>query len=174
MKRGEAALVVDYFMTASADFLTGMGVDQSKLPEREAWITRIDSALNQSYEEKKLYYLLWLVDQQPVGHSNINQLRYGKEAHMHLHLWRDGQRSAGLGTYFVRRSVPYYFKHFCLEKLYCTPYAMNSAPNRTLVKAGFKLKQTYETTPGPINFRQTVNQYVLTEPEFRNNYTKHL
>ena len=44
-----------------------------------------------------------------------------------------------------------------LENLYCEPYALNLAPNGTLLKLGFKLVKQYETTPGSINFYQKVN-----------------
>jgi hypothetical protein len=45
--------------------------------------------------------------------------------------------------------------------MYCEPYADNPAPNRVLVKTGFRFIARYRTTPGVINFEQEVNRYVI-------------
>ena len=100
-------------------------------------------------------------------HSNINNIEFGKSATMHLHLWEFIKRKSGLGIEFLKMSIPYYFENFGLEKLVCEPYSENVAPNRVLPKLGFKLKRTYETTPGYINFRQTVNRYELTKERLK-------
>ena len=79
--------IVRYFTSASSVFLASMGVDINKVPDKHTWIKLLNEELNKTYEEKELYYIVWLVDDQPVGHSNINNIQYGKEAFMHLHLW---------------------------------------------------------------------------------------
>ena len=80
---------------------------------------------------------------------------------MHLHLWENSTRKKGLGLDFLKMTVPYYFKNLELQKLICEPYSKNIAPNKVLKKLGFELVRTYETTPGQINFLQTVNRYEL-------------
>ena len=37
---------------------------------------------------------------------------------------------------------------------------VNTAPNRTLQKAGFRYLKTHMTVPGPLNFHQAVTQWV--------------
>ncbi len=157
----EIEKVVDYFLNADADFLKGMGADKSKLPKRKEWIEKLKSEYKKSYEEKEFYYIIWLLDNEAIGHSNINTIEFGKVATMHLHLWKIDKRKAGLGLDFLRLTVPYYFKNFDLEKLICEPSSNNIAPNKVLKNLGFELTQTYETTPGWINFHQTVNRYEL-------------
>ena len=70
-------------------------------------------------------------------------------------------RRAGLGTEFLRRSLGVFLRRFALRRLYCEPYAENPAPNRILVKAGFRFIRRYRTIPGLINSEQDVNRYVL-------------
>jgi len=155
--------IVDYFIEADVDFLKVMGADKNKLPERKAWIKKLKTEFEKPYNEKEFYYIVWLINGQPVGHSNINNISFGKSATMHLHLWNGNNRKKGLGVKFLNMSTPYYFEHFKLEKLVCEPRAENAAPNKALQKAGFYLIRTYKTTPGWINFHQTVNRYELTK-----------
>lgn len=157
--------VVDYFKKGDPQFLKGMGVAIEKLPDRHDWIDLINGQLELDYPEKEFYYIIWQVDEQPVGHSNINKITFGKEAYMHLHLWPSEQRQQGLGSEFVRKTIPYYFSNFELERLYCEPNAYNPAPNKTLKKVGFEFIQTYQPPAGWINFPQELNSYVITKQE---------
>lgn len=157
--------VVDYFIYANDTFLKGMGADKNKLPKRAAWIQKITLELEKPYPKKKFYYMIWLLDNQPIGHSNVNHIKYGEEAKMHLHLWKPIKRKKGLGVKLLKLTIPYFFKNLQLEKLICEPYAENIAPNKTLKKLGFELVKTYKTTPGWINFYQTVHRYELTHKQ---------
>lgn len=156
-------LIVDYFINSSVEFLIGMGADKSKLPKKSDWIKKLKSEFKKPYREKEFYYIIWLIDGLAIGHTNINKIEFGKFATMHLHLWEPIKRKSGLGTELIKMSIPYYFENFKLKKLICEPYAENIAPNKTLPKLGFEFKRAYETTPGYINFRQTVNRYELTK-----------
>lgn len=158
--------IVDYFFNASADFLKGMGADKSKLPVKKEWMAKLKLELQKPYQQKEFYYIIWLIDNQLVGHSNVNNIELGESATMHLHLWENDKRKSGLGLEFLKLTLPYFFKNLYLKTLVCEPYSENIAPNRTLKKLGFKLVRTYETIPGLINFKQMVNRYELTNTEF--------
>lgn len=160
--------IVDYFRNSDDQFLLGMGVERSKLPERESWIKLLSENHVRPIEEKDFYYVIWLYDGQPIGHSNINKIIFQDEAYMHLHMWRSEVRAKGIGIELVKRSVPFYFRDFKLKKLWCEPYALNPAPNKTLRKLGFELMKTYDTIPGWISFHQPVNRWCLTEESFKN------
>ncbi len=153
--------IVDYFVDADAEFLKGMGADKSKLPKREEWIEKLESESKKTYQDKEFYYIIWLFNDQAIGHSNIHKIEFGNMATMHLHLWKNDKRKNGLGLDFLRLTVPYYFKNFDLKKLICEPSSENVAPNRVLKKLKFELVKTYDTTPGWINFHQRVNRYEL-------------
>lgn len=158
--------IVDYFLQSNTEFLKGMGADKSKLPNRKEWIDLLKVELEKPYSEKEFYYIIWLLDDQAIGHSNINKIQYGNSATMHLHLWNKDNRGKGLGVDFLRLTIPYYFKNIELQKVICEPIANNIAPNRVLEKLGFNFIRTYETTPGWINFHQTVNRYELKKCNF--------
>ena len=166
LKTGDIPRVVGYFRDAAPEFLEGMGVDPGKLPARDEWQRIIREDLVRPLRERQFYYLLWEIDGAAVGHSNINKIIFGREAYMHLHLWQTGTRRCGHGTHFIRQSIDRYFERFHLKHLICEPYALNPAPNRLLAKAGFEHVRTYETTPGWINFPQTVNRWVLTREKW--------
>lgn len=155
------ANIVDYFLNADKDFLLMMGVDSSKLPEREKWLQLLSDEYNQPFERKKFYYVIWLLNNTPIGHSNINKIIFGEEAYMHLHIWDTQRRQKGAGVEFIKMSLPYYFDKFRLKRLYCEPSASNHAPNKTLEKSGFEFVKKYETMPGWINLFQTVNCWQL-------------
>jgi RimJ/RimL family protein N-acetyltransferase len=153
--------MVDYFLNADESFLEGMGVDPNKLPEREAWIESALRDHERPDSEKDRSYLKWICDGATVGHSSINRIKLGEQALIHLHLWVRDLRSAGLGTKFFRASAAEFIRMYRLKRLYCEPYAENTAPNRVLEKCGFRFIKKYRIVPGPINFEQDVNQYVF-------------
>jgi len=153
--------MIDYFLTASEPFLRGMGVDPGRMPDREAWLESVLLDHERDDGEKERYYLAWVYEDIAVGHSSINQIKVGEEAFIHLHLWDNALRRAGLGTRFFAASAAEFVRLFRLKRLYSEPFSGNPAPNRILLNAGFRFVKRYRTTPGPINFEQDVNQYVL-------------
>lgn len=154
-------LMIDYFLSAEDSLLRAMGVKRSNLPERDTWLEHLMPDLARSDEQKQTFFLAWQLDGAPVGHSNINSIRFGHDASMHLHLWKADLRRRGLGTEFVRKSVQVYFDRFHLEKLVCEPWSQNEGPNRALQKVGFTFVRTYRTTPSPINSELDANRYEL-------------
>lgn len=153
--------MIDYFLLADDDYLRGMGVDRNRLPRKEKWLLEVFADHELPDGQKGRYYLSWIFNGQPIGHSSINRIRMGEEAYFHLHLWRPELRRAGLGTEFSRRSVQFYFERFRLKRLFSEPFAENTAPNKTLSKLGFRFIQRYRTVPGTISDEQEVNRYVL-------------
>ena len=153
--------VLDYFLGADEPFLRGMGVDPQKLPQRAAWLERLVPDLARPDEQKQTFYVGWDYEGTRVGHCNLNPLVYGDHGYVHVHLWDPAVRRAGLGTEFLRRSLGVFLRRFALRRLYCEPFAENPAPNRILVKAGFRFIRRYRTIPGLINSEQDVNRYVL-------------
>jgi RimJ/RimL family protein N-acetyltransferase len=159
--------IVDYFLKADKDFLAGMGVDTTKLPKREDWLKLLVNEYRQPLEKKQFFYVIWLQNNIPVGHSNINKIIFAKEAYMHLHMWGRDNRRKGAGLEFIKMSLPHYFSKFELQTLYCEPYALNPAPNKTLEKAGFEFIKTYDTTPGWINFHQSTNRWRMDLTKYK-------
>ena len=161
-------LIADYWLESESDFLIGMGVDLNKLPTRSGLQKMLTEQINTSLTNKKSFALIWELDGKPIGHSNINGIEFGKQATMHLHLWKSKNRKQGIGTELIRKSIPFYFENFKIEKIICEPYALNPAPNKTLEKIGFEFIKKYRTIPGSLNFEQDVNRWELTKEQFEN------
>ena len=138
MKENDIQQIVEYFTNATPEFLIGMGADPNKLPGKQEWIEILQSEFEKDNEEKDFYYVIWQLSEKPIGHSNINKVKFAKEAYMHLHLWRKENRQKGIGLQLLKESILFYFKNFKLQELFCEPYSLNKAANKTLVKAGFE------------------------------------
>jgi RimJ/RimL family protein N-acetyltransferase len=165
LKLDEAHLVINYFLKADHQFLNSLGVDPEKLPAYDEWHRVFEQDFGRPLENRRFFYVLWEIDGQPVGHSNISDIVYGQEAYMHLHVWHPAKRKQGNGSYFVRESIKTYFRTFNLQTLFCQPYSLNPAPNKTLAKVEFEFLGTYEITPGWINFQQSINKWRLTRDQ---------
>jgi RimJ/RimL family protein N-acetyltransferase len=160
----ETSLIIDYFHTATPDFLHTLGVDPAKLPPRDKWRAHYDAEFGLAVERRKSLAVLWASDDTPLGFSTADKIEIGRQAFMHLHIFDVAQRRRGLGATSVRQSAEIYFEALRISELYCEPYAFNIVPNRTLQKAGFSDVMTHETVPGPLNFHQPVNRWVLRRP----------
>ncbi len=166
MQKQDIDLIIQYWLGANDQFLLGMGVDTGKMPGKEDMRKALSEQLGQPYEEKKSYCIIWQMDGKAIGHSNINKIKFGEEAYMHLHLWTHNLRQKGAGENLVKSTLPFFFKNMKLKKIYCEPYALNPAPNKTLAKAGFEFIKEYRTIPGFLNFEQQVNLWELTHEKF--------
>jgi RimJ/RimL family protein N-acetyltransferase len=161
--------IVNYFLNCSDEDYDRMGVDPARLPPADEWIDSIEQNRVLPYNKKSVYYVIWMNNDQPIGHCNINKIKFGEEAYMHLHIWKEEFRKKGIASDLLKKSINDYFKHFQLKRLFCEPAANNPAPNHTLKKLNFTLEQTYDTVPGWINTYQTVNRWVLDKAALRNN-----
>jgi RimJ/RimL family protein N-acetyltransferase len=166
MDREEIGMMIRYFLDATPQFLRAMGVDRDLLPAYDAWMTLIEEDFDKPIEERQFFYVIWMYEEKPIGHSNINKIVFGKEAYMHLHLWKPDKRQQGIGSSLVRLSLPHYFQNFHLKELYCEPYSLNVAPNKTLERTGFQFVEEYETVPGLIQFKQPVKRWKMTRDGF--------
>lgn len=161
MRLSECGLVIDYFLDAKPDFLDDLGVDPWRLPERAEWQARYQKDYARPLEERQHYLVLWRRNAVPIGFSSVNKIQFGEEAYMHLHITDESKRKSGYGSTLVRQSVDIYFDRLKVRRLFCEPHVFNTAPNRTLQKAGFKYVKTHMTVPGPLNYRQAVNRWVV-------------
>ena len=167
MKADDITSIIDYWYTADDSFLMNLGVDINKIPSKKGWQNMFLEQITQPYASKKSYCIIWQVNETPVGHSNVNKIIFDKEAYMHLHLWKNELRKIGYGTQLVKMTLPLFFENLKLKKLYCEPYALNPAPNKTLEKIGFEFVKEHITIPGFLNFEQRVNLWQLTYEKFK-------
>jgi RimJ/RimL family protein N-acetyltransferase len=161
MELAETESMIDYFLNADADFLIGMGADKEKMPSATEWFDLLAEDFARPIEHKQFYYLVWQANGISIGHCNINKIKFGRSAFMHLHIWESENRKSGCASNLLSPSIRHFFERFELQELFCEPFSDNPAPNNALPKAGFRFLKTYETTPGWINFHQPVNRWVI-------------
>jgi RimJ/RimL family protein N-acetyltransferase len=161
MQPAEVGLRIDYFHDSSDDYLTMLGVDRASLPSRAAWRSDYADDFALPVEKRGGVALIWELDGDIVGFSSADRIVFGEEAYMHLHIISPQLRQKGFGVEFVKESALYYFRTLQLDRLYCEPNAFNTAPNRTVQRAGFRYQFTHEARPGPINFRQSTTRWVM-------------
>lgn len=155
---------IDYFHSASDEYLRVLGIDRALLPSRDQWHAFYEEDFARPLSQRANYSLLWLIDDERVGFSTTDRIVFGLEARMHLHIVTENLRGRGLGSRFVRLSTAAYFEALQLERIFCEPNALNVAPNRALQNAGFSYLFSHETTPGSYNFRQITTRWVLERP----------
>ena len=160
MQVAEIPRIVSYFHDGEAAYMRAMGVYVPALIPRAQWQAQLEADMAKPMATREFLYTIWEQDDQPIGHCNVNKLVYGNHAYMHLHMWSQPKRRQGFGVELVRRSVRIFFERLALQTLFCEPYALNPAPNKTLPKVGFRYLYTHETTPGPFNFHQPVARWV--------------
>ena len=157
----ETAQIVEYFHNATPEHLEMLGVDPTRLPPAPQWRRLYQQMFDQPVEQRSSFLVSWFRDDQFVGFSTADKISIGQHANMHLHIADPSLRKLGIGAECVRQSAELYFQTLRLKQLFCEPNAFNVAPNRTLQKAGFKYVKTHMTVPGPLNFHQAVNRWVM-------------
>lgn len=161
MKADEAPGVVDYFHSSTPEHLEMLGVDPTRLPARDEWLSTLEQDFGLPVSDRRGYLVIWIVDGNAIGFSSCDKIVFGDQANMHLHVALPEQRQRGIGAKCVEQSVKIFFEALQLNRLFCEPNAFNVGPNRTLQKAGFKYMKTHTTVPGSLNFRQAVTRWVV-------------
>lgn len=161
LSRSDIPHIANYWLNSPPEHLLMMGADPSKLPARSQFSQMLGRQIVSHYKRKENYALIWLIDGVPSGHCNVNKIKFGEEAYMHLHMWEADKRQKGMGTALVKLALPYFFERLELKTLFCEPYAHNPAPNKTLEKVGFEFVKTHRTVPGSLNFEQEVKRWRL-------------
>jgi RimJ/RimL family protein N-acetyltransferase len=157
----EIDLLNDYFQYSTPEHLEMLGVDPTRLPSRSAWHDRLEREFDLPLAKRSILHLTWLLNDRPIGFSMCDKIVFGERANMHLHVVDPENRNRGMGAECVRRSVEIYFEALQLKRLFCEPNAFNTAPNRTLQKAGFRFVKTHMTVPSALTYHQAVTCWVI-------------
>lgn len=164
MRLDEIPLVIDYFHSSTPEHLEMLGVDPTRLPPKDAWTSLFEAQFSLPVPKRRGCFAIWLMDGRAIGFSSCDKIVFGEQANMHLHVTEPSLRQQGIGAQCVRESVDLYFRALEIKQLLCEPHAFNIGPNRTLQRAGFRYVKTYMTVPGPLNFHQAVNRWLIERP----------
>ena len=107
LQPGDIDAITSYWLDSDVDYMRGMGVDIAKMPNTEQWQQMLSAQLAQEYHEKQAYAIIWEMNGQPIGHSNVNKIDFGEEAFMHLHIWQPEHRNGGNGLAFLEIASSY-------------------------------------------------------------------
>jgi RimJ/RimL family protein N-acetyltransferase len=166
----DIAPIVAYWTEAPEAYLKGMGIDTSDLSRFDGMPAGMTAELEAAYPEKKTLHLVAELDGEAIGHTYVNDVRFGEVASIHLHLWRNAEKGQGLGSRMVALALPVFFEKLELKKIICEAAAKNPAPNRTMARLGFTFMKTYVTVPAGWNFELEVSRWEMSREQFADLY----
>src|ERR1019366_5018418 len=98
MTIAETDLIIEYFQNSTPEHLETLGVDPTRLPPVDGWRDRLRRECALPADQKALVLVIWLSDEQPIGFSTSDKIRYGEQANMHLHVTAPERRQQGIGV----------------------------------------------------------------------------
>ena len=167
IEKRDVELICNYWLNSDDDFLISLGVELAKLPSRDRLSEMLSAQIDLPYEEKGSYAIIWELDGSACGHCNVNDIVFGKNAFMHIHLWESEKRKKGMGLELIKQSIPFFFKNLELKEIICEPYALNNAPSKVLEKIGFEFIKEHVCVPGSLSFEQSVKRWRISKDEFQ-------
>ena len=162
--------IVGYWDNSSTEDLLAMGIDVNNIDPLKNLGDRLEKQLSLKNEDKAAFVMIAMMDEKPVGHCYVNNLIFGNEAFMHLHIWQNNSHKKGMGSEMVRQSIPHFFEKLKLQTLFCEPAAMNPGPNKTLERIGFEFIKKHTTIPAGWTFQLEVNRWEMTLENFKNKF----
>ena len=162
IKPSHVPFIVNYWCNNDGRYLESLGVELKKLPNPSGIELSLKKQMDTPLSEKTAYALIAYLDGVPIGHCNLNPIKE-KHAFIHIHIWDKKKRKLGCGTEILKLAIQRFFNELEIDTILAEPMASNDAPNKVLRKARFSMVKTYITTPGEINFEQTVNRWQINK-----------
>ncbi len=153
--------IVRYWHENSDENLVRMGADKTKLGSEEEFTQFLTNLCKTSIEKVNSCYMIWLIDDKPVGYNALKDIHHGDIAHMHLHMWDSEYRGKGYGAQFFCMAALEFYKLFNLKMILCEPRSSNPMPNKMLAKIGFKKWKTYLSTASELSLTCELNSYII-------------
>ncbi|MEO0336450.1 MAG: GNAT family protein [Pseudomonadota bacterium] len=132
--------VLDYWYESDPNFLTGMGVDLTKLGGKEEFHASLSKRIesSQSLPEPNMSALMICEDERPVGFHTISPLTVGESGVFHAHVFDSSMRGRGIGLRSYPLACQVFMNRFSLEKILFKTPLQNKAAIRVKEKLGLK------------------------------------
>ncbi len=153
--------VINYFQHTNRQYLEATDGSDMPVLAYDEWVRQLLEEEQKSYQTKSIYYLIWQLADSSVGHANLTNIEFRKQAYLHLHLWYPKQRNKGNGSWFIKQSILHFFDKFELETLYCEPSLFNIPANKILAQLGFELLSANRALVTRLEHGKAINQWRL-------------
>lgn len=153
--------IVQYWFENSDENMLQIGADKSKFSSPTEFAQSLKTACHTPLAQSKVYYLVWLIDNQPIGYNALKDIATNEIAHMHLHMWNADYRGKGYGAKLFCMAALEFYNLFNLKMILCEPHSSNPMPNRMLSKIGFKKWKTYISTSSELALTCELNSYII-------------
>ncbi len=153
--------IVRYWFENSDENIIQMGADKTKLNSQIEFSNQLQTMCNAALEKTKSYYMIWLIDNKPIGYNALKDIQKDEIAHMHLHMWNSEYRGKGYGAKLFCMAALEFYNMFNLKMILCEPRSSNPMPNRMLTKIGFKKWRTYLSTSSELSLTCELNSYII-------------
>lgn len=161
LQQNDIPHIVNYWFKNTDEHLIRMGVDKSKLSSEIEFTHILQNIFNTPFEKKKIHYMIWLIENKPVGYNALKDIVSGEIAHMHLHMWDAEYRGKGYGSRLFCMAALEFYQLFNLKMILCEPCSSNLMPNKMLAKAGFQRWKTYVSTSSDLSATCELNSYII-------------
>jgi RimJ/RimL family protein N-acetyltransferase len=153
--------IVDYWFKNTDENLIQMGVDKTKFVSQTEFTNSLQAICNAPLDKVKSYYLIWLIDNKPIGYNALKDILKDEIANMHLHMWNAEYRGKGYGAKLFCMAALEFYSMFNLKMILCEPRSSNPMPNKMLAKIGFKKWKTYLSTSSELSLTCELNSYII-------------
>lgn len=153
--------IVNYWFKNTDENLVRMGVAKSKLTSEIEITQSLKTVCHTPLEKTRSHYMIWFIDDKPVGYNALKDIVQGEIAHMHLHMWNADYRGKGYGAKLFCMAALEFYRMFHLKMILCEPRSSNPMPNKMLTKIGFKKWKTYISTSSELSETCELNSYII-------------
>ncbi|SOB77448.1 Protein N-acetyltransferase, RimJ/RimL family [Marinobacter sp. LV10R510-11A] len=155
--------IVSYWLESSPTDLARMGADASKFPTAEQLEISLRSGIGQANHDAQTSYLIWLINNIPIGFSSLKNIHFCQTGEMHLHMWDASYKGRGYGGILFCLSALKFYEKFKLNSITCEPRSSNPLPNKLFSKIGFPLTATRVGASSELSLICELNQYTITK-----------
>ena len=161
LQEKDIAHIANYITGLNEDDALRMGVDKNKCSSKEELMQSLLEIYHTPLAQTKFFYMIWLVNDQAIGHSALKEIHHGEIANMHLHMWTTEHRGKGYGGKLFCLSALEFYRLFNLKLILCEPRATNPMPNNMLSKVGFRKWKTYVAASSELALPCELNSYII-------------